>query len=76
VVVAAAFRAFFDPIATELETGRAAAAVVLSLTSLLFFTLGTVTGPAADRFGPRPLLLAGAVAFGLGLAATAHAGGL
>jgi MFS family permease len=71
--VAFSFGAFFDPIAAEFGTGRAAASVVFSLTSLVFFTLGAVSGPAADRFGPRPLLLAGAAAFGLGLAATAHA---
>lgn len=71
--VAFSFGAFFDPITAEFGTGRAAASVVFSLTSLVFFTLGAVSGPAADRFGPRPLLLAGAAALGLGLAATAHA---
>ena len=71
--VAFSFGAFFDPIAAEFRTGRAAASGVFSLTSLLFFTLGAASGPAADRLGPRPLLLAGAAAFGLGLAATAIA---
>ena len=66
-------RGFFGPISAEFGAGRAAASVVFSLTSLLFFTLGALSGPAADRLGPRPLLLAGAGAFGLGLAATAAA---
>ena len=68
--VAFSFGAFFGPIAAEFRTGRAAASGVFSLTSLLYFTLGAASGPAADRLGPRPLLLAGAAAFGLGLAAT------
>ena len=71
--VAFSFGAFFGPISAEFGAGRAAASVVFSLTSLLFFTLGALSGPAADRLGPRPLLLAGAGAFGLGLAATAAA---
>ena len=71
--VAFSFGAFFGPISAEFETGRAAASVVFSLTSFLFFSLGAISGPAADRFGPRPLLLFGAVAFGVGLAATAGA---
>jgi MFS family permease len=71
--VAFSFGAFFEPIAAEFGTGRGAASVVFSLTSLVFFTMGAISGPAADRFGPRPLLLAGAAAFGLGLAGTAYA---
>ncbi len=67
------FGAFFGPISDEFGTGRAAASVVFSLTSLVFFALGAVSGPLADRFGPRPLLLAGAAALGLGLALAAQA---
>ncbi len=71
--VAFSFGAFLGPISAEFGTGRAAASVVFSLTSLLLFSLGAVSGPAADRFGPRPLVLVGAAAFGGGLAATAGA---
>jgi len=46
------FGAFFSPISAEFGAGRAAASVVFSLTSLLFFTLGALSGPAADRVGP------------------------
>lgn len=67
------FGAFFAPIAAEFGTGRAAASVVFSLTSLVFFALGAVSGPLADRFGPRPLLLAGAASLGLGLTLAARA---
>src|SRR4029450_12554378 len=71
--VAFSFGAFFGPISAEFGAGWPAASVVFSLTSLLFFTLGALSGPVADPLGPRPLLLAGAGAFGLGLAATAAA---
>lgn len=71
--IAYSFGAFFEPISAEFGTGRGASSVVFSLTSVLFFTLGIVSGPASDRFGPRPLLLVGAVAIGLGLAATSGA---
>jgi len=71
--VAYSFGAFFDSISTDFGTGRAAASVVFSLTSFVFFSFGAISGPAADRFGPRPLLLIGAFAFGIGLAATAGA---
>ncbi len=67
------FGAFFEPISAEFGAGRGASSVIFSLTSLLFFTLGVISGPASDRFGPRPLLIVGAVAFGAGLAATAGA---
>src|SRR5215210_7711104 len=68
-VVAAAFTAKFG-------AGRATAAAFFSLTSLLYFGLGGLSGAAADRFGPRPVLLVGAAALGLGLVATARAGSL
>lgn len=67
------YGAFLGPIAAEFGTGRAGASVVFSLTSLVFFLLGAISGPLADRFGPRPLLLAGAAALGLGLAAASQA---
>lgn len=74
--IAYSFGAFFEPISTEFGTGRWASSAVFSLTSLLFFTLGAISGPASDRFGPRPLLVLSAVSFGVGLAATALAGSL
>ena len=74
--IAYSFGAFFEPISSEFGTGRWASAAVFSLTSLLFFTLGAISGPASDRFGPGPLLILSAASFGVGLAATAGAGSL
>jgi MFS family permease len=46
---------------------------VFSLTTLALFGLGGLSGPAVDRFGPRRVLLVGAVALGLGLVLTSRA---
>jgi MFS family permease len=70
------FGAFFEEMRAELGASRGAAAALFSLTSLAFFGLGGVSGAAADRFGPRRVLLVGALAFGVGLTATARAGSL
>jgi len=86
LVVAAAFAAMFTtfgvafsygalvgPLSSDLGVGQVAAAGVFSLTSACFFGLGAISGHVVDRVGPRPVLLAGAASFGLGLAATAAA---
>jgi MFS family permease len=86
LVVAAAFAAMFTtvgvafsfgslvgPLSRDLGVGQGAAAGVFSLTSACFFGLGAISGHVVDRLGPRPVLLAGAASFGLGLGATAAA---
>lgn len=65
--VAYGFGAFLLPVSEELGAGRGATAVVFSLTTLAFFGLGGLSGPAVDRFGPRRVVLIGAVSLGLGL---------
>jgi MFS family permease len=69
--VAYSFGAFFAPMAEEFEAGSGATSAVFSVTAFLYFLLGAVSGRAADRFGPRPVLLVGAVALAVGLAGTA-----
>ncbi len=69
--VAYSFGAFFEPMAEEFGTGRGATSAVFSITAFLYFTLGIFSGRAADRFGPRPVVLTGGVVMGLGLALTA-----
>ncbi|HEX2848940.1 MAG TPA: MCT family MFS transporter [Acidimicrobiales bacterium] len=68
--VAYSFGAFFAPMADEFGASRSATSAVFSITACLYFLLGVVTGPAVDRVGPRPVLLAGAVALGVGLLLT------
>ncbi|MEU1387851.1 MULTISPECIES: MFS transporter [unclassified Nonomuraea] len=62
---------FFGPMAQAFHAGDGAASVVFSITTLLGFGLSAVTGPVADRTGPRVMLLIGAACLGLGLYLTA-----
>lgn len=70
--VAYSFGAFFAPMAAEFGSGSGATSAVFSVTACTYFVLGSVSGRAVDRFGPRPVLLTGAVAMGLGLALTSR----
>jgi len=74
--IAYSYGAFLDEMREDFGVGRAAGAAFFSLTSLLYFGLGGVSGAAGDRFGQRRVLLVGAAALGLGLVATARAGSL
>jgi len=71
--IAYSFGAFLLPVSADLGSGRGATAAVFSLTTLAFFGLGALSGPAVDRFGPRRVVLVGAVALGLGLLLTSNA---
>ena len=64
------FGAFFDSMATEFGTGKGMTALMFSLTTFFYFMGGVVTGRLADRFGPRPVMLVGAVSMGVGLLLT------
>jgi MFS family permease len=74
--IAYSYGAFLEELRADFGASRALASVFFSLTSLLYFGLGSLSGAAADRWGPRRVLLAGAAAFGIGLVATARAGSL
>ncbi|WIM13019.1 MFS transporter [Enhydrobacter sp.] len=67
------FGVFFTPMETEFHASRTATSVFFALTSMLFYFFGSVTGRLSDRFGPRRIVLAGAVIMGVGLALTAAA---
>ncbi len=74
--IAYSFGAFLEPMAAEFGAGRGATSVFFALTSLTYFGLGALSGVAVDRYGPRRVLLVGALALGAGLAATSQAGEL
>lgn len=65
--VAYSFGTYFEPLRAEFGTNRGAVSLVFALTGLLYFGLGALTGPLADRFGPRAVCLVGAAAFFVGL---------
>ena len=74
--IAYSFGAFLEPMAEEFGSGRGATSAFFALTSLTYFGLGALSGVAVDRYGPRRVLLVGAVALGAGLAATSLVGNL
>lgn len=65
------FGVFFTPMEAEFHASRAATSVFFAITGALFYFFGSVTGRLSDRFGPRPVVTAGAVIMGAGLALTA-----
>ncbi len=62
------FSAFLGPLEHEFGASRGSVSLAFSLAGFLYFALGIISGPLADRFGSRPLAVAGMVLFGLGLA--------
>jgi MFS family permease len=66
------FGAFFDAMGEDLGAGRGATALIFAVTIFLFFGLGIISGPLADRYGPRRLVLVSAVLMGIGLVATSQ----
>src|SRR3954464_14333462 len=67
------FSAFLESLQRDFGASRGSVSLVFSLAGFLYFGLGVVSGPLADRFGARPLALAGMMLVGLGLAAASMA---
>ena len=65
------FGAFFKPMAQEFGATREATSAIFSITGALYFALSPLTGYLSDRFGPRPVVGAGALATGGGVILTA-----
>lgn len=62
-----AFPAFFDPLAREFPGSRGNIALVFAVCGGLFFVVGAVAGPVADRIGSRSVVSAGLLLVGAGL---------
>ena len=61
------FSAFVESLQREFAASRGSVSLVFSLAGFLYFGLGILTGPLADRFGSRRLSIVGMVMVGLGL---------
>ena len=67
------FSAFVESLQRDFGASRGSVSLVFSLAGFLYFGLGVVSGPLADRFGSRRLAVAGMILTGLGLAAASVA---
>jgi MFS family permease len=67
------FSAFVASLQEDFGASRGSVSLVFSLAGFLYFALGSVSGPLADRFGARRLAVAGMILTGLGLATAAAA---
>src|SRR3954449_4718327 len=67
------FSAFVEPLQREFGATRGSVSLVFSLAGFLYFGLGVISGPLADRWGSRRLAVIGMVLVGLGLAAASAA---
>jgi OFA family oxalate/formate antiporter-like MFS transporter len=62
------FSAFVESLQKDFAASRGPVSLVFSLAGFLYFGLGVVSGPLADRWGARRLAVAGMILTGLGLA--------
>jgi MFS family permease len=62
------FSAFVGSLQQDFAASRGSVSLVFSLAGFLYFGLGIVSGPLADRFGSRRLALIGMILTGAGLA--------
>lgn len=62
------FSAFVEPLQKDFAASRGSVSLVFSLAGFLYFALGVVSGPLADRWGSRRLAVTGMILIGVGLA--------
>src|ERR1700733_5501287 len=62
------FSAFIDSLQQDFGASRGSVSLVFSLAGFLYFAVGTVSGPLADRWGSRRVALVGMILIGIGLA--------
>ncbi len=67
------FPAFFEPLSDAFGASRGTVSLVFSVAGFLYFVLGAVSGPLADRMGPRRVVGFGMTCIGLGLIAASFA---
>jgi MFS family permease len=62
------FSAFIDSLQQDFGASRGSVSLVFSLAGFLYFAVGSVSGPLADRFSSRLLAVIGMILIGIGLA--------
>src|SRR5947207_7511959 len=67
------FSAFLEQLQQAFGASRGSVSLVFSLAGFLYFALGIVSGPLADRWGSRRLAIIGMIPTGAGLAAASAA---
>ena len=67
------FSAFVPSLQQDFGVSRGSVSIVFSLAGFLYFGLGIVSGPLADRWGARSLAVIGMILVGLGLACASAA---
>src|SRR5947208_9775791 len=67
------FSAFVEPLQHDFGASRGSVSLGFSLAGFLYFGLGIISGPLADRFGSRRFAVAGMILTGVGLAAASAA---
>ncbi|MES1158814.1 MAG: MFS transporter, partial [Terricaulis silvestris] len=63
-----ALAVYLKPIAESTGWSRAEISIAMTLVFLVMGVSGFAWGVASDRFGPRPIVIAGAILLALGLA--------
>ena len=67
------FSAFIESLQRDFGASRGSVSLVFALAGFLYFSVGSISGPLADRFGSRRLALIGMILIGTGLAAASAA---
>lgn len=70
------FGAFFTALSEDFDASRAAVSAVFAWAAFLIFMTGALSGPLADRHGPRPLVAIGLLGIVTGLLGSAAAASL
>lgn len=65
--VAYTFAAFFQAYQQEFQASRADVSLIFAISGFIYFALGALTGPLAERIGTRQVVLAGVIIMGAGL---------
>ncbi len=61
------FGAFFQAFQQEFQATRGDVSLIFAICGFIYFSLGAITGPLAEKFGVRWIVVAGVIIMGVGL---------